>query len=67
VEEIYYDHNAEHLYDEFSPGQLNYRKTEIKIQKVYKIISTLYICFLTIVTGPFSLALRDELASKIAA
>jgi len=42
VEQIYYDHNNEHLYDEFSPGQLDYRKKEIRIKRVYDKLIYLY-------------------------
>ena len=42
MEEIYFDHNNEHLHDEFSPGQLDYRKKEIRIKGVYDKFLYLY-------------------------
>jgi len=62
VEEIFYDHNNEHLHDEFSPGQLNYRKREITIKKYYRMFLVFYIVLYFVMLFPFFFVLWDRWA-----
>lgn len=48
-----FDHNNEHLHDEFSPGQLNYRKREMNIQKWYIRVLVTYISVYSVLLFPF--------------
>jgi hypothetical protein len=49
VEQIYFDQNNENIHNGYSPGQMNYRKREICMKRVYMVTVWIIMLFLLFV------------------